>query len=127
MGIVLVVDDEFGVADLIDAILTDEGHRVLTAANGRQGLEMLAKEPLDLVFLDYMMPVMDGSVMLRTVMDSPKLQKIPVVMMSSMPEASVAERCSGYVAFMRKPFRIAEVINLALRHISTSDGSVPNN
>ena len=127
MGIVLVVDDEFGVADLIDAILTDEGHRVLTAANGRQGLEMLAKEPLDLVFLDYMMPVMDGSVMLRTVMDSPKLQKIPFVMMSSMPEASVAERCSGYVAFMRKPFRIAEVINLALRHISTSDGSVPNN
>ena len=70
MGIVLVVDDEFGVADLIDAILTDEGHRVLTAANGRQGLEMLAKEQLDLVFLDYMMPVMDGTVMLQTVIQS---------------------------------------------------------
>ena len=46
MGTVLVVDDEFGVADLIDAVLTDEGHRVLTAANGRQGLELLAKEQL---------------------------------------------------------------------------------
>ena len=126
MGIVLVVDDEFGVADLIDAILTDEGHRVLTAANGRQGLEMLAKEQLDLVFLDYMMPVMDGSAMLRSVVDDPVLKKIPVIMMSSMPEASVAERCSGYVAFMRKPFRIAEVIDLALQHISGSDGSVPN-
>jgi CheY-like chemotaxis protein len=43
---VLVVDDEFGVADLIDTVLTDEGHRVLTAANGRQGLELLAKEHL---------------------------------------------------------------------------------
>ncbi len=117
MGVVLVVDDEFGVADLIDAILTDEGHRVLTAANGRQGLEMLTKEQLDLVFLDYMMPVMDGSAMLRTVADSPELKKIPVVMMSSMPEASVAERCSGFVAFMRKPFRISEVIDLALRYI----------
>ena len=45
--------------------LTDEGHRVLTAANGKQGLEVLAKERPDLVFLDYMMPVMDGAAMLR--------------------------------------------------------------
>ena len=50
MANVLVVDDEFGVADLLDAILEDEGHRVLKAANGRQGLETLAKEPVDLVF-----------------------------------------------------------------------------
>ncbi len=125
MGIVLVVDDEFGVADLIDAILTDEGHRVLTAANGLQGLEMLAKEQLDLVFLDYMMPVMDGSAMLRTLMDNPKLGRIPVVMMSSMPEASVAERCSGYVAFMRKPFRIAEVIEFAMRLIPKPNAPAP--
>ena len=124
MGIVLVVDDEFGVADLIDAILTDEGHRVLTAANGRQGLETLAKEQLDLVFLDYMMPVMDGSAMLRNVVDNPVLRNIPVVMMSSMPEATVAERCSGYVAFMRKPFRIAQVIDLAARLIPDPTRSV---
>ena len=123
MGLVLVVDDEFGVADLIDAILTDEGHRVLKAANGRQGLETLAKEQLDLVFLDYMMPVMDGFTMLRNVVDDPVFKEIPVVMMSSMPEASVAERCSGYVAFMRKPFTIAEVIDFALRFIPMSDGS----
>jgi CheY-like chemotaxis protein len=120
VGIVLVVDDEFGVADLIDAILTDEGHRVLTAANGRQGLEALAKEQLDLVFLDYMMPVMDGSVMLQTIIDDPELKRVPVVMMSSMPEASVAERCSGYVAFMRKPFAVAEVIGFAAKFIPDS-------
>ena len=52
MAVVLVVDDEFGIAELFDAILTDEGHRVLMAANGRQGLEMLAREHPDLVFLD---------------------------------------------------------------------------
>ena len=118
MGIVLVVDDEFGVADLIEAILTDEGHRVLMAANGRQGLEALAKERLDLVFLDYMMPVMDGSAMLRAVVDHPALRDIPIVMMSSMPEDSVAERCSGYVGFLRKPFKIAEVVDFATRLIS---------
>ena len=117
MGTVLVVDDEFGVADLIDAILTDEGYRVLTAANGRQGLEVLAKEQPDLVFLDYMMPVMDGGTVLQTISGSAELKRIPVVMMSSLPEMSVKERCSGYVAFMRKPFKITEVIDFATKLI----------
>ena len=116
-----MVGDEFGVADTIDAVFVDEGHRVLTAANGRRGLEMLAKQQLDLALSDYMMPVMEGSTMLRTVMENSKLEKVPVVMMNSMPEASVAEQCSSYVAFMRKPSRTAEVIDLALRHIPYLD------
>ena len=108
MVTVLVVDDEFGIAELFDAILTDEGHRVLTAINGRHGLELLAQERPDLVFLDYMMPVMDGAAMLRAMAADPALPAVPVVMMSSMPEATVAERCSGYVTFLRKPFKIAK-------------------
>jgi CheY-like chemotaxis protein len=126
MGTVLVVDDEFGVADLIDAVLTDEGHRVLTAANGRQGLELLAKEPLDMVFLDYMMPIMDGAAVLRRITDDPLWQSIPVVLMSSMPETTVAERCSGYATFMRKPFKIGEVIALAIQLIPGSSSSAPD-
>lgn len=124
MGTVLVVDDEFGIADLIDAVLADEGYRVLTAANGRQGLEILSKERLDLVFLDFMMPVMDGAAVLRSIMANPMLRSIPVVIMSSMPEATVAERCSGYAKFMRKPFRINEVILLAQQLIPSSAGPV---
>ncbi len=117
METVLVVDDEFGIAELIDAVLADEGHRVLIAMNGRQGLEVLAKEHPGLVFLDYMMPVMDGAAMLRGMAANPSLDGIPVVLMSSVPEATVAERCSGYAAFLRKPFRIAEVVALTERLI----------
>ena len=122
MATVLVVDDEFGIAELIEAVLEDEGHRVLTASNGRQGLEALAGERPDLVFLDYMMPVLDGAGMLRGMAAEPSLGAIPVVMMSSMPEAAVAERCAGYAGFMRKPFRIAEVVALVERLI---DGGAP--
>ena len=114
-GIVLVVDDEFGIAELIDAVLTDEGHRVLTAINGRQGLAMMAKERPDLVFLDYMMPVMAGAEVLSAMAGDPSVAKVPVVLMSSMPEATVAERCSGYTAFMRKPFKIAQVVTLTVK------------
>jgi len=113
MATVLVVDDEFGIAELFDAVLSDEGYRVLTAINGKHGLEVLAKERADLVFTDYMMPVMDGAGLLRALAADPALRAIPVVVMSSMPEAAVAERCSGYVSFLRKPFKIAHVIEVA--------------
>ena len=116
--VVLVVDDEFGIAELIDAVLTEEGYRVLTAMNGRQGLATMAKEHPDLVFLDYMMPVMDGADVLRAMARDPTIDGVPVVLMSSMPEALVAERCAGYAVFMRKPFKIAEVMTLAQKLIS---------
>ena len=122
MALVLVVDDEFGITELFDAILTDEGHRVLTAMNGKQGLELLTQERPDLVFTDYMMPVMDGAAMLRAIAADPGLRGIPVVMMSSMPEATVAERCSGYITFMRKPFRITQLTDLAKRLIGIGNG-----
>lgn len=122
MATVLVVDDEFGIAELFDAILTDEGHRVLTAINGRHGLEVLATERPELVFLDYMMPVMDGAAMLREMAAEPMLDAVPVVLMSSMPEATVAERCSGYAAFLRKPFKIAQVVLLAERLLGRGAG-----
>jgi CheY-like chemotaxis protein len=117
MGTVLVVDDEFGIAELIDAVLSDEGHRVVIAVNGKQGFEMLAKEHPDLVFLDYMMPVMDGAAMLRAMVENASLHSIPVVIMSSIPEATVAERCKGYVSFLRKPFKITDVTTLTERLI----------
>jgi CheY-like chemotaxis protein len=117
MATVLVVEDEFGIADLIEAVLEDEGHRVLMAANGKLGLEMLAQERPQLVFLDYMMPVMDGASMLRSMTADPSFRDIPVVMMSSLPEATVAERCEGYTAFMRKPFKITDVVSVTERLI----------
>ncbi len=115
MATVLVVDDEFGIAELLDAGLTDEGHRVLVAMDGRHGMETLATERPDLIFLDFMMPVMNGAAMLNALSADPALRGIPVVMMSSMPAETVGEQCSGYVAIIRKPFRIIEIVDLAER------------
>jgi CheY-like chemotaxis protein len=123
MATVLVVDDEFGIAELFDAFFTDEGYHVVTAINGRHGLDALVEERPDLMFLDYMMPVMDGADVLRAMAADPAMAAVPVVMMSSLPESAVAERCSGYVAFLRKPFKVTEVIALAERLVGTRGGS----
>jgi CheY-like chemotaxis protein len=122
-SVVLVMDDELGIAELIDAVLTDEGYRVLAATNGRQGLAVMAKDHPDLVFLDYMMPIMDGAEVLRAIVRDRAISGVPVVLMSSMPEAVVAERCSGYAGFMRKPFKIAQVVMIARKLLSQNDGT----
>ena len=122
MPTVLVVEDEFGIAELFDAVLTDEGYQVLIATNGKLGLEQLARKQPQLVFCDFMMPVMDGAAMLGRMKADPALRDIPVVMMSSMPETVVAGRCSGYVTFMRKPFRLLDLLAVVERLLGKGNG-----
>lgn len=112
MAIVLIVDDEFGIATLLKDVLEDEGHRSILAANGRQALEKAGETRPDLVITDFMMPVMDGAALIDSLSNHPELKKIPIILMSSLPEPTVAERCSGYASFLRKPFKILEVIDL---------------
>lgn len=115
---VLIVEDEFAIADLLNMALTDEGYRVLHAANGRQGLERLAEEPrTDLVIADYMMPILDGVGLLQAMRATEAQRNIPCIIMSSMPEANVRERITGYAAFVRKPFRLAALLQLVASHV----------
>lgn len=123
MATVLVVEDEFGIAELLEIVLTEEGYQVVTAMNGRDGLELLAREQPALVLSDFMMPVMDGGAMLARIKADPAMQGIPVVIMSSMPELAVAERCLGHAAFLRKPFKLTEVVTLVERLIGRASGS----
>ena len=112
MAVVLVVDDEYGIAKLLEDVLEDEGHRVLVASDGRQALERAAEEQPAVVLTDYMMPVMDGAALIEAMAADTALANVPIVLMSSVPEATVAERVSGYTAFVRKPFKIFDVIVL---------------
>jgi CheY-like chemotaxis protein len=65
VALILVVDDEFSIAEVVESILLDAGHEVVTAANGQQGLERLRDRLPDLVLVDFMMPIMDGPAMLE--------------------------------------------------------------
>jgi len=112
---VLVVDDEFGIVDVLETILTDEGYRVVTACNGKQGLVRLSAEKPDVILLDFMMPILGGAEMLRAMAAEPAYQRIPVIMISSLGEDVIAEKCKGYAAFLHKPFRAAAVLSTVAR------------
>ena len=115
---VLIVDDEFGVAEVLQSILEDEGYRVVTAINGKQGLARLAEVTPDLVMLDYMMPIMDGTKTLTAIRNDSAYANLPVIMMSSLDEATVRDSTTQYTTFLRKPFRAAAVISLVSKLIS---------
>jgi CheY-like chemotaxis protein len=104
MKTIVIVDDEFGLADVLASTLSDIGFRVLSAANGKQGLEIMVEHPPDLVLLDYMMPLLDGAGVLKAMRADPKLAAVPVIMMTAVPESVVRVQCHGYTAFLRKPF-----------------------
>jgi CheY-like chemotaxis protein len=112
---ILVVDDELGATEVVTAALEDEGYRVLSAANGRHGLEKLAEGQVDLAVIDFMMPLLDGAALGRAMKADPAFQQIPIIMMSAVGESFVRERFEGYNAFLRKPFRISVLIDTVRR------------
>jgi CheY-like chemotaxis protein len=115
MAVVLVVDDEVGIANLLSDVLSDEGHRVLVAANGHEALKRAEEERPDLVITDFMMPVMDGAQLIKAMAEHPDLKGVPVFLISSVPEAAIRDKCSGYAVFIRKPFRIYDVVERVIR------------
>ncbi len=122
MATILVVDDEFGIGELLEALLQDDGHRVLTAMNGRHALERIAEAKPDLVISDLMMPVMDGAALLAALRENAELKDLPFMLMCALPETSITDRVSGYDAFLRKPFKLAEISVQVANLLKPSDG-----
>lgn len=109
---ILVVEDEYGIAKLLEEVLEEEGYRVLLASNGQQGLDKATETRPDLVITDLMMPVMDGAALIQALTTHPDLSGIPIILMSAVPEEGASKRCSGYASFLRKPFKIMAVVDL---------------
>jgi CheY-like chemotaxis protein len=115
MTTVLVVDDEPLIAMVLKEALEDENYRVLTAANGKQGLERLIEERADVVLLDIMMPVMSGPAMLRAMAAHPNLRGIPAIILSSLPEVTIRAKTDSVAAVLQKPYTTEEVVRTITR------------
>jgi len=110
----LIVDDELSILEALQDVLTLEGYEVLTAYNGALGLKRLSEARADLVLMDLMMPVMDGREMLRRMREDPRLEGIPVVIMSA-GRISEAER-SAACAVLPKPFDLGHLLETISEH-----------
>ena len=115
MRTILVVDDEFGILDILEAMLADAGFRVLLAANGRQALGLLQPDlpgmvMPDLLLVDYMMPMLDGPALVQAIRADSRMASLPVIMMSGAPESALRRRFEGFQGFIKKPFQMTTVM-----------------
>lgn len=112
-GTLLVIDDDAKVRDLLARLLEKDGHRVLVAENGPEGLALAEQHRPDAITLDVVMPGgMDGWEVLRRLKESPATSAIPVIMVSVMAEQehALALEVEDYLVKPIDVDRLARVI-----------------
>ncbi len=106
---VLVIDDDPGVRDYMEALVSRQGYRVFAVADGEQALQSLDDTRPDVVTLDVVLPGMDGLETLSRLKQ--RIPDIPVVMLSGHGQArTIVEAMRlGASDFLRKPFEVEEL------------------
>lgn len=112
-GYVLIVEDDPDILSLLKTTLTISGYRVLTAHNGREGLDVARKECPGLVLADIMMPRMDGFALVNRLRIDPQTRNIPVVVMTATyvsPEDREFVQNISATRFIQKPIDLEKLL-----------------
>jgi DNA-binding NarL/FixJ family response regulator len=108
----LLVDDEPGLREAVQAYLEDSGFVVAVASNARDGLELARQKLPDLVITDIMMPQVDGYQFLKLLREEPQFKSLPVVFLTA--RGMTSDRILGYNAgcdaYLSKPFDPDELV-----------------
>ncbi|WP_331831775.1 response regulator [Pseudomonas sp. LH21] len=110
MNSILIVDDEYLIADILGFALEDEGYLVEKASNGRKALEALREKRVDLVITDYMMPVLNGEELLNAIRDELQMAELPVILMSGAQANDFRACPKKFAAVFDKPFDMDRMI-----------------
>ena len=123
-ALVLVVDDNVMSRRLLEHSLKRNGHTVISVESGREGLNAVAREAFDLIFLDLMLEDMDGRQVLAALKAEERFRDIPVVIVTGLEEADVTAECvaAGASSVLHKPVGLATVTEL-LNNLLSVDGT----
>lgn len=110
--VILVVDDEYVTHHLISVILNDGDYKILSAYNGLEALEQLARWPVDMILSDLNMPYMDGLTLIERVRADKRYCNLPVVIITASPVSNMPQEAleKGATAFISQPFSSWEII-----------------
>lgn len=111
-GVVLVVDDDVDLRESMQDLLTLNGHRAETAADGAEALEWLHRTGMRpcLVLLDLMMPGMDGFTFRSRLSADPRLADIPVVVVTGAGILAEQRVDELHAPVLRKPIRLETLL-----------------
>lgn len=111
-GLILVIDDETAIRDLLKDILEEEGFRVMSAADGKAGIEEARRHQPSLVLLDLKLPHVDGYEVCRILRAEPGTQKIPIIFLTGKGDKVdvVVGLGVGGDDYITKPFDLKELV-----------------
>ena len=126
---ILVLDDEPHVVTYLETLLHDSGYETVSASDGKEGMEKVRSEEVDLVCLDISMPEQSGVRFYRNLKDDPKLSVIPVVIVTAVtgyggdPEPfkrfiSTRKQVPPPEAFLSKPIDKQEFLDTIAKLLS---------
>ena len=119
---ILLVDDDSIIRDLFTQSLEGLGHNITTSANGVEALEFVTKRRFDLIFLDLLMPGIDGAELFGRIRLIDK--QVPVIIITGYPDSEVMKRAIEHGSFtvMNKPFTgddILDALSSFIRSVET--------
>jgi DNA-binding response OmpR family regulator len=109
---ILVVDDEPNIVQTLQDRLEMNEYEVITAGNGREGLQKFEQERPDVILLDVIMPIMDGHEMLESLRKQPGGQDVSVIMLTARSQTQDIARANacGIDDYIVKPFDLSELL-----------------
>jgi two-component system chemotaxis response regulator CheY len=115
----MTVDDSATIRQMVALTLRDAGYEVIEAVDGRDALERLAKESVDMLITDLNMPNLDGVGLIRAVRQDPANRFIPIIMLTteshdSKKQEGKAAGASGWIVKPFKPEQLLGVVKMVL-------------
>jgi len=109
---IMVVDDEPNIVQTLRDRLEMNEYEVVTAGNGKEGLERFEEEHPDVILLDVIMPIMDGHEMLEALRKRPAGQNVSVIMLTARSQTQDIARANacGIDDYIVKPFDLSELL-----------------
>ncbi|MBR1441982.1 MAG: response regulator transcription factor [Firmicutes bacterium] len=122
---ILIVEDEAKLARFVELELKHEGYEVMTANNGRSGLELYESEKPDIILLDLMLPELNGIEVCRRIRKEDEL--VPIIMLTAKGEVmdKVTGLDNGADDYMTKPFAIEELLARIRVALKRSKNTIP--
>ncbi|GLV59529.1 response regulator [Dictyobacter sp. S3.2.2.5] len=119
---IMVIENEVSNRLLIERVLSTRGYRCISASNGRDALEMLDRERVDLVLTDLSMPVLDGYQTTQLIRARPGMQQVPIVAVTAfaLNDEGEAARQIGCTEYLTKPFKPRQLLEVVERLLHRS-------
>jgi DNA-binding response OmpR family regulator len=124
---VLIVDDIKLIRNILSSFVKAENLEAIEAAGGAEALRILETEPIDLVFLDIMMPDVDGMKVIERIRKKKSASELPIVVASALDEKSDVEDAlvRGANDYIVKPFTRAIIKDKLDRFLASAPGGAP--